>query len=100
LGKYYYLCPKKVRMKKVDFVYDIEEHEKFFYSLLPENLKRKYAGLKAMEGGYYGVSAVSKKFCIHKNTVRVGKNELIANVVPPVGRIRQKGGGRKKNFSC
>ena len=83
-------------MKKVDFVYDIDEHEKFFFSLLPENLKRLYAGLKAMEGGYYGVSDISKKLDIHKNTVRVGKKELIAKVVPPVGRVRQKGGGRKK----
>jgi len=96
-------------MKKVDFVYDtctvyevrgIDEHEQFFFSLLPENLRRKYAGLQAMNGGYYGVSNVSKKFGIHRNTVRVGKNELIEKVVPPVGRIRQEGGGRKKNFSC
>jgi hypothetical protein len=87
-------------MKKVDFLYDIDEHEKFFISLLPENLRRKYAGLQAMKEGYYGVSNVSKKFYIHKNTVRVGKNELIEKIAPPVGRIRQKGGGRKKNFSC
>jgi hypothetical protein len=87
-------------MKKVDFVYDIDEFEKYFFSLLPENLRRKFAGLLAMKDGYYGVSNVSKNLDIHKNTVRLGKNELIAKVVPPVGRIRQEGGGRKKNFSC
>ena len=94
-------------MKKVDFVYDtctvyevrgIDEHEKFFFSQLPENLRRMYAGFLAMKGGYYGVSNVSKKFGIHKNTVRVGKSELIEKVVPPVGRIRHKGGGRKKKL--
>jgi hypothetical protein len=83
-------------MKKVDFVYDIDEHEKFFFSLLPESLRRKYTGLQAMKGGYYGVSNASKKFGIHKNTVRAGKKELIERIVPPVGRIRQEGGGRKK----
>jgi hypothetical protein len=89
---------KNARIKKVDFVYDIEEHEKFFFSLLPEHLRRKYAGLQAMMGGYYGVSDVSKKFGIHKNTVRAGKKELIEKVVPAVGRIRQEGGGRKKKL--
>jgi CRISPR/Cas system endoribonuclease Cas6 (RAMP superfamily) len=83
-------------MKKADFGYDIDEHEKFFYSLLPENLRRKYAGLQAMKDGYYGVSHISKKFDIHKNTVRTGKNEIIAKIVTPDGRVRQKGGGRKK----
>jgi hypothetical protein len=97
-SKYCYLCPKDVRMKKVDFVYDIDEHEKYFFSLLPEHLRRKYAGLLAMKGGYYCVSNVSNKFGIHKNTVRAGKNELINKAVPPVGRIRQEGGGRKKKL--
>ena len=85
-------------MKKADFVYDIDRHEKFFYSLLPESLKRKYAGLLAMTGGYNGVTQVSEKFGIHKHTVRTGKEELIEQIVPPVGRIRQKGGGRKKKL--
>jgi hypothetical protein len=87
-------------MKKSDFTYDIEEHEKFFFSHLPECKKRQYAGLEAMKSGYNGVSIASEKFGIHRHTVRKGKKELLAQILPPSGKIRQKGGGRKKNFSC
>jgi hypothetical protein len=83
-------------MKKVDFEYDIVEHEKFFYGQLSEHQKRMYAGLKAMEAGYYGVKKVSQRLGIHVNTVRRGKNELLKKIVPPANKVRQKGGGRKK----
>jgi hypothetical protein len=56
-----------------------------------------YAALKAMEIGYYGVQEVSKQLNIHIHTVRLGKKELLMQTVPPAKRIRQKGGGRKKN---
>jgi hypothetical protein len=52
-----------------------------------------------MKIGYNGVSKASEKFKIHKHTVRKGKKELMKQIVPPEGKIRQKGGGRKKNFS-
>jgi hypothetical protein len=87
-------------MKKEDFTYDIERHELFFFSRLSEYDKRQYAGLEAMKHGYNGVGIVSMKFGIHRHTVRKGKKELQERIVPPVGKIRQKGGGRKKNFSC
>ena len=87
-------------MKKSDFTYEIEEHEKFFFDHLPECKQRQYAGLDAMKHGYNGVAVASKKFGIHKHTVRKGKKELLDQVLPPAGKIRQKGGGRKKNFSC
>ena len=87
-------------MKKSDFTYEIEKHEKFFFENLPESKKRQYAGLEAMKNGYNGVSFVSKKFGIHKHTVRKGKIELMEQTIPPAGKIRQKGGGRKKNFIC
>jgi hypothetical protein len=83
-------------MKKEDFVYDLEEHEKFFYTQLSEYGKRQYAGLEAMRAGYNGVVTVSQRLGIHKHTVRKGKKELISKTVPPTGKIRQKGGGRKK----
>jgi predicted ArsR family transcriptional regulator len=83
-------------MKKEDFACDIEEQEKRFYSQLSENNKRQYAGLEAMKIGYNGVSVVSKKFGIHKHTVRRGKKELQENNFLPANKIRQKGGGRKK----
>jgi hypothetical protein len=86
-------------MKKEDFDYKIEEHERFFYGQLSERGQRQYAGLEAMKIGYNGVSIISKKFSIHKHTVRTGKKELLQQIVPPANKIRQHGGGRKKN-SC
>lgn len=83
----------------MDFEYEIEIQEEFFFSQLSERLKRLYAGLYAMKGGYNGVTTTSHRFSIHKHTVRRGKKELIEQTVPPAGKIRQKGGGRKKNFS-
>ena len=56
-------------MKKVDFEYGIAEHEKFFYVQLSEQQKRMYAGLKAMEAGYYGVSEEAERLGIHINTI-------------------------------
>jgi predicted ArsR family transcriptional regulator len=87
-------------MKKVDFTYDIETHEFFFYSQLSERGKRQYAGLEAMKHGYNGVEKVSKRFGIHKHTVRKGKKELLAQELPPANKIRKEGGGRKKNACC
>jgi len=85
-------------MKKVDFEYDIAKHESFFYEQLSERQKRLFAALRAMEIGYYGVKEVSHRFDIHIHTVRRGKKELQLEIVPPVNKIRQKGGGRKKTL--
>jgi hypothetical protein len=84
-------------MKKVDFEYDIEKHEQFFFDQMTERGKRLYLGLQAMKLGYSGVSEVSQKFNTHKHTVRRGKKELLEQTVPPTKKIRQQGGGRKKN---
>ena len=89
------------KMKKSDLTYsvsEIEEHEKFFFTHLPEWIKRHYAAVEAMKIGYNGVSYISEKFGIHEHTIRKGRKELLSKVVPPVGKIRQKGGGRKKKF--
>ena len=89
------------KMKKEDFIFvegDIADLEKFLFSLLNESLRRKYAGLLAIKSGYNGVSYASQYLGIHKHTVRSGKKELIARTVPPDGKIRKKGGGRKKKL--
>jgi hypothetical protein len=83
-------------MKKADFEYDTAKHEKFFYEQLSEQQKRLYAGLKAMETGYYGVREVSLRLDIHIHTVRRGKKELLRQTIPPTKKVRQNGGGRKK----
>jgi len=87
-------------MKKTEFIYEVEKHEAFFFSQLSERGKRQYAGLEAMKIGYNGVKTVSKRLGIHEHTTRKGKKELLEKALPPVNKIRQKGGGRKKNFSC
>ena len=86
-------------MIKADFEFDIDKHEKFFFSQLSERDKRQYAGLEAMKLGYYGVKAVSIRLRINKHTVRKGKDELLKEIVLDAGRIRKKGGGRKKKLS-
>ena len=84
-------------MKKIDFEYEIKNHEDFFYSQLSERGKRQYAGLEAMKHGYNGVAKASKRFGLNKHTIRKGKKELLEKILPPANKIRQKGGGRKKN---
>jgi hypothetical protein len=84
-------------MKKVDFEYDSDKHEQFLLEQMDERCKRLYLGFQAMKLGYNGVAEVSQKFNTHKHTVRRGKKELLSRVVPPAKKVRQKGGGRKKN---
>jgi transposase len=84
-------------MKKIDFEFAIEEHEDFFFSQLTERGKRQYAGLEAMKLGYNGVKIIAKRFGLHEHTIRKGKKELLERSLPPPNKIRQKGGGRKKN---
>jgi hypothetical protein len=86
-------------MKKKDFKYEIEKHEKFFISRLSERDKRHYTALEAMKHGYNGVAVISLRFGIHKHTIRKGKKELLEQTAFPAGKIRQKGGSKKKNFS-
>jgi len=84
-------------MKKIDFTYDVEKHEMFFYNQLSEKDKRLYAALESMKSGYYGVKEVSVRLSINKHTIRRGKKELISEQLPSNRRTRKEGGGRKKN---
>jgi len=83
-------------MKKTDFNYDIDKYTTLFYNNLSEKDKRLFAGIEAMKIGYSGVSVISKKWNIHKHTVRAGKKELLSEELTPHTVIRKKGGGRKK----
>ena len=84
-------------MNKQDFEYETGKHESFFFLQLSERGKRQYAGLEAMKLGYNGVKIVSKRLSINKHTIRKGKKELLDQSLPPEGKIRQEGGGRKKH---
>ena len=85
-------------MKKTDFTFDIEKYNLLFYGNLSEKDKRLFAGLQAMQIGYYGVNEISKKYNIHKHTVRKGQKELLSGNLVPSDRIRKTGGGRKKKL--
>jgi hypothetical protein len=54
-------------MKKMDFNFDIEKLEQFFYNNLNEKDKRLYVGLESMKIGYYGVHNISSKYKINKH---------------------------------
>jgi predicted transcriptional regulator len=84
-------------MKKNDFNFDIEKYTILFFNNLSEKDKRLFAGLQAMHIGYYGVNEISNKFKVHKHTVRRGQKELLSGNLIPYERIRNAGGGRKKN---
>lgn len=86
-------------MKKSDFNYDMEKHEKFFYSMLSERGKCQYAALEAMKSGYYGVMEISKKFDTHIHTVRKGKKELLLQIVPPANKVHQRGEAEKNGIN-
>lgn len=85
-------------MKKTDFNYDIEKYTLLFFNNLSEKDKRLYAGLEALNIGYYGVAEISKKLKIHKHTIRNGQKELLSENLVPANKIRRKGGGRKKKL--
>ena len=73
------------------------EYKKAFFQTLNEAQKRQYAALEAQDLGCGGQRAVSQAFGIHVQTIRRGRRELATHELPPAGRIRKPGGGRKKN---
>ncbi len=85
-------------MKKSDFDFDLEKYSLLFFDSLSEKDKRLYAGLESMKLGYYGVGEIAEKYGMNKHTVRRGRRELLAEDLLPPGKVRKKGGGRKKNL--
>ena len=77
----------------------VENAKKSFFSNLDECRKRQFLAAIALEHGKGGVSKVSDFFCICKHTVYKGIKELTSNYTPEKGRVRRKGGGRKKFLS-
>jgi hypothetical protein len=76
----------------------IQDLELVFFNRLNEKQKRAYAGLRATELGYHGVSQISKQLSIHAHTIRLGQKELISEISVPINQIRAEGGGRKKKL--
>ena len=68
-----------------------------FFQTLNERQRRQYAALEARTLGHGGQRLVSQAFAIHVDTIRRGIGELSSGDPFPAGRVRNTGGGRKKN---
>lgn len=75
----------------------ISEDEIRYYSQLDERQHRVFLGLKAKSLGSSGVRVVSEAFGVDPKTVRKGKQDLSVLPDEPPRRVRQAGGGAKKN---
>lgn len=72
------------------------EIKKQFFLTLTERDKRHYAAVESLSIGHGGVKIISDNFGISKDTIAIGKKEILSKQDFPIGRIRQEGGGRKK----
>lgn len=62
---------------------------------LDELGQRRWAAAEAQSLGYGGITVVHRATRVAMGTIRRGIGELQSGTVPPVGKLRQKGGGRK-----
>lgn len=72
--------------------------KKQFYSTLNERQRRLYSGELALDLGHGGIKVVSESLEIDPTTIRTGIKELKSSKELPPNRVRQEGGGRKKNL--
>ena len=66
------------------------------YPVLNERDRRLVVGAGAMAIGYGGVSEISRATSVCRETIANGVRELREPQVLPEGRVRRKGGGRKR----
>ena len=64
--------------------------------VLDERSRRLLAAAESQVWGRGGISAVSQATGMSRQVIRQGLKELSEPAVPPTGRIRRPGGGRKK----
>lgn len=77
----------------------IEVFMQLHFSRLAEKDRRHYAAVEALKLGRGGIVYISRLFGIDKNTINLGRAELLStdsNSQLPAGRQRKPGGGRKK----
>jgi len=74
------------------------ELKQHFIKSLNERQRRQFAALEAKQIGHGGIKIVSEAFNISVVTIRQGIQELNTKEELPSGKIRRKGGGRKKNI--
>ena len=63
---------------------------------LDERARRLVAAAEAMALAHGGVSAVRRSCGLSRTTITMGMRELREGIVLPAGRIRRRGGGRKR----
>lgn len=73
----------------------LEEKFTGVWSLLDERTRRLLAANEARVLGHGGISEVSRACGLSRKAIAKGIEEIACGVVPPPGRIRQAGGGRK-----
>lgn len=74
------------------------EMKKDFFESLNERQRRHFAAIEAKQLGHGGIAKVSESLGIHRETIRIGIQELSSKEKLEAGRIRKAGGGRKKKF--
>ncbi len=67
--------------------------------VLDERSRRLVAAAESVAMGRGGVSAVSRATGVSRQVIRQGVAELSESGVPPAGRVRRAGGGRKTTVS-
>jgi len=74
-----------------------EEQYKVMHGVLNERQWRLYVATEAKRRGTGGISQVAREAGVTRKTIRKGMRELEAGALyEPGGRIRRKGGGRKR----
>ena len=62
---------------------------------LNEHTRRVWAATEAGSVGYGGISLVARATGMSRRAILVGLREIEDGDVPPAGRVRRAGGGRK-----
>src|SRR6202140_2785279 len=74
-----------------------QDQYKVMHGVLNERQWRLYVATEAMRRGTGGISQVAREAGVTRKTIRKGMRELEAGALyDPGGRIRRKGGGRKR----
>ena len=74
------------------------DKKKSFYKGLNERKKRHFLAVESKALGHGGIQLVSQTFGVSRTTIHQGIKELDSGEELPPGRIRKKGGGRKKKL--
>lgn len=74
---------------------ELEKQMRDFFHTLSEKDKRQYAALEARKCGYGGQRYIASVLGISTKTIQRGQAEINHNNMPPAGRIRRQGAGRK-----